>query len=64
MARVKDLFEDLNEYSELLEAAEVSAECDWEVDFVDGLIDKYRDFKGETYLSEKQLEILERIANQ
>ncbi len=51
------------DYAELLEEATANASTDWESDFVESLCEKFREYKESTFVSEKQLSILQRIAN-
>jgi hypothetical protein len=59
---VADLFDDIDEFETLLSDAEAGADSDWETDFVDDLRNRYDEHGERMYLSERQLEILERIA--
>lgn len=51
------------DYAELLEEATANASTDWEMAFVESLCEKFREYKERTFVSEKQLSILQRIAN-
>jgi hypothetical protein len=59
---VADLFDDIDEFETLLSDAEAGADSDWETDFVDDVRNRYDEHGERMYLSERQLEILERIA--
>ena len=52
-----------DEFTELLSDAEGNAKNEWEEEFVDSLRMKYNQYGAGMYLSDKQVEILERIAN-
>jgi len=59
---ITDLFDDASEFDELLADAENNATSDWDMNFVDDLRNRYDKYGKRMYLSERQLEILERIA--
>lgn len=59
---ITDLFDDASEFDELLADAENNATSDWDMNFVDDLRNRYDKYGERMYLSERQLEILERIA--
>ena len=59
---IADLFDDASEFDELLADAENNATSDWDMNFVDDLRNRYDKYGERMYLSERQLEILERIA--
>lgn len=54
--------EDYDDFEEVLAEAEINAVTPWEMDFVADLKEKYEEFKGKTFLSDKQVEVLEKIA--
>jgi hypothetical protein len=54
--------EEIDNFEELLDAAESSATKDWDVDFVSDLRDRYDKFGDNLYVTDAQLEQLERIA--
>lgn len=56
------LFDDASEFDELLADAGNNATSDWDMNFVDDLRNRYDKYGERMYLSERQLEILERIA--
>ena len=62
MATVSDIFDSVTEFEDLLSEAEESAGSEWEMDFVDGLRESFAIYKEKMYLSEKQEEILRRVA--
>jgi len=49
-------------FSELLDAADSNASTDWEMGFISDMKDRYSQYGSDTYVSDKQLEQLERIA--
>ena len=55
--------EDIEEFEELLNDAERWAFVEWDMNFVADIRDKYGQYGAHTYISEAQLEQLERIAN-
>lgn len=59
-----DVFDDEGELKELLEIARMNAANDWEENFVAGLIEKHKQFGMQMYLSDLQLEHLNRIAGE
>ena len=59
---ITDLFDDASEFDELLADAGNNATSDWDMNFVDDLRNRYDKYGERMYLSERQLEILERIA--
>jgi len=59
-----DVFDDESELKEMLEIARMNAENDWEENFVAGLIEKHKQFGMQMYLSDLQLEHLNRIAGE
>lgn len=59
---ITDLFDDASEFDELLADAENNATSDWDMNFVDDLRNRYDKYGERMYLSERQLEILRRIA--
>lgn len=44
------------------DALGASPRNDWETEFLDGLLEKYEQYGDDMYLSEKQADILKRIA--
>ncbi|MBP9871267.1 MAG: hypothetical protein KBC53_07175 [Nitrosomonas sp.] len=60
--QVQDLFDDEAEFGELVESARMNAANDWEEKFVAGIADKFKEFGSQMYLSDLQLEHLNRIA--
>lgn len=60
--QVQDLFDDEAEFGELVESARMNAANDWEEKFVAGIADKFKEFGRRMYLSDLQLEHLNRIA--
>ena len=60
--QIADIYDDVSEFEELLEAAEAESSTAWEMEFLDGVRNRYEKYHDGTYISEKQIEILERIA--
>ena len=58
---IKDRFTG-NEFDDLLLTAEQCCETDWEAQFVSDMKSRYERFAGQTYISEKQQDTLEKIA--
>lgn len=59
-----DVFGDEGDLKELLEMARMNADNDWEENFVAGLLEKHKQFGMQMYLSDLQLEHLNRIAGE
>ena len=64
MGTIADMFDSETEFEDLLAEAEERAESRWEMDFVDGLRERFTGYGEKMYLSEKQEEILRRIAGE
>lgn len=60
--KVKDNYDE-REFQDLLDSAEENASGNWEKTFVSDLQDKFEEFGTGMFLSEKQEDILNRIAN-
>ena len=60
--RVQDLYEDTDEFERLLSDAAANAANDWEQEFVDDMQERWTKYGKRMFLSEKQQEHLERIA--
>ena len=60
--QVQDLYDDEAEFKELIDCARMNAANDWEEKFVAGIADKFKEFGRRMYLSDLQLEHLNRIA--
>lgn len=60
--KVIDMYPDDDDFEELLASAEGNASSDWETEFVSSLQERYHQYGIDTFLSEKQDEILHRIA--
>lgn len=63
MSRVSDLFKDVAAFERLLNDAESEARRGWDEDFVIEMKEKFEEYGAGMFLSERQLEQLERIAN-
>lgn len=61
---VAEMFDEASEFEDLLDAAESEASTGWEMDFVSDMRDRFEEYQERMYLSERQIEILERIAKQ
>lgn len=61
---VAEQFPRLDDFVSILAAAELNAANDWECQFTADISANYQRWRGGMYLSETQLEKLERIANQ
>ncbi len=53
---------DIDNYAAILEQSELNAKNDWEMDFVFDLMNKFDEYGDDTYVSDAQLERLEKIA--
>jgi hypothetical protein len=54
---------EIDNFNELLSQAELNAETEWEADFTSSMRVRYRRWGGETYISSRQLELLERLGD-
>jgi len=54
--------EDIADFEELLDDAERQAKTDWAMGFVVDMQESYDSYGGDTYVSEKQLAVLRKIA--
>ncbi|MNZ33806.1 hypothetical protein D3C78_511650 [compost metagenome] len=59
---IQEIFDRPEEFAALLGAAELNAGNDWEEQFAADLRTNYQRYGTRTYLSDSQLETLERIA--
>lgn len=62
MSKVRDSYDE-REFKDILDAAEDNASGNWEETFVSDMRDKFDEYGLSMFLSDKQQEILERIAN-
>jgi hypothetical protein len=53
---------EIDNFDELLDDAESQASSNWEMDFVNDMRDRYDQYNDEMFVSEAQLEKLEKIA--
>lgn len=60
--QVQDIYDD-DEFEVLLESAGMNAANDWEETFISDLSSKFEEYGRRMYLSDSQLEHLERIAS-
>ncbi|MCY1300128.1 hypothetical protein D9M70_496870 [compost metagenome] len=61
---VEEIFDRVEEFTSLLATAELNAYGDWDETFTADLRNTFQRYGARTYLSDAQLEQLERIANQ
>lgn len=54
---------DIEDFDEILEQAEANADSDWEIEFTTDMRSRYNQYGDRCFVSEKQIEHLERIAN-
>lgn len=52
-----------DEFEEILDDAEMNAANDWEESFVSDMKQKFEQYGIRMFISERQIEIIERIAN-
>lgn len=62
MTKVRDLYDE-REFTDLLDEAEDNASGSWEKTFVSDMRDKFEEYGIGMFISDKQDEILQRIAN-
>lgn len=60
--KISDIYPDGDDFEELLASAEENASNDWETEFVSSLQERYEQYGVNMFLSDKQDEILNRIA--
>lgn len=60
--KARDFFETEEEFSKLLDEAEENAVSDWEMRFVDDISLRVGEHGFDTYISERQVEQLKKIA--
>lgn len=60
--KVIDIYPDDDDFEELLASAEENASSEWETEFVSSLQERYEQYGINMFLSDKQDEILKRIA--
>ena len=53
---------EINDFDSILDDAESEAITDWEIEFCADIRDKYDQYEDDMFISNKQLEILERIS--
>ncbi|AON71135.1 MULTISPECIES: hypothetical protein [Pseudomonas] len=61
---IEEQFDRVEEFAALLGAAELNAATDWDEQFLADLRSNFQRYGAHTYLSDAQLEQLERIANE
>lgn len=60
--KICDRFDSASDFEALLDAARMAASNDWEESFVRNVKQRYERFGTDTFLSDKQLAALEKIA--
>ncbi len=61
-ATVKEQFGNEEDYEKVYEEAESNARGDWEIDFIEMMGERFEKFGFDMYISDKQVEILKKIA--
>lgn len=64
MSKVIDEFDSETEFEDLLLNADQQASTDWEMSFVEDMRGRFEQYGMNTYISDKQLETLNRIAGE
>lgn len=59
---VKHRYPDTADFQQVLSEASANAKTDWERQFTDELNHRYEQFGDDLFISDKQLELLERLA--
>ena len=59
--KVSDAYRDLEDFETLLRDAESQAKSEWAQEFVGDIQQRYEQYGGDMFLSQKQIEHLERI---
>ena len=62
--KILDHFADIEDFTELLNSADANAETEWERGFIDDMKVKFEKYGSEMLLSEKQVQVLERIVHE
>lgn len=62
MSTISELFKNHTEFETILEEADTNAVNDWEMKFVDDIRARYDTYGIRMYVSQKQLDALNRIA--
>ncbi len=63
-SRIYDLFDyDYDEFKRLLDDADIGAGYDWEMDFVEDMRERFAKYGERTFITDKQLAALEKIAD-
>ena len=60
--RIYDAYPKVDEFENLLEDADSNAGNQWELEFVSDINERFEKYGGDTFISKKQIEILNRIA--
>ena len=61
--KIKDHYNEIKDFEEVLSFAEKKASKDWDVTFVSSISERYGEYGEDTYLSVVQKEQLERISD-
>lgn len=59
--RVSEAFDDLEDFERLLRDAESQAKSEWEQGFVGDMNERYEEHGGSMFITDRQIETLERI---
>lgn len=59
--KVSDCYRDVSDFEQLLADAESQAKSEWDQDFVGDLQQRYEQYGHQMFISQRQIEILERI---
>ena len=62
MTKVRDLYDE-TEFQDILDSADENASGAWEQSFVSDMQEKFDEYGLSMFISDKQQEIIERIAN-
>lgn len=64
MTAITEKFDTVEDFGLLLNDARMQASSDWEEGFIDDLLDRFERFGSAMSISDKQLEIIRRIAGE
>ena len=62
--KVSDCYPIKGDFAELLSDAQMSASTDWEVQFTEDMVNRFDEYGMDMFISQSQLENLERIVAQ
>ncbi len=60
--KVREAYDNLEDFKETLESAEANASGDWAMGFVADMKERYEKWGAEMFISDKQKDILERLS--